>query len=1240
MKTSFKKIFAGILSTAMLASTLSFVTVSAAGEQSFEYNQNNQSAMALADTSEAATTGTVTWGQEGTKGKNNQYAEACSVSSGEFRLVRQNTQWEKSESANYLVLTAQIMPETTDITKLYWGTNGNTSISSDANGQKTIAASLVQNQWNTITTVYKWDGSDVQTYVNGTSIYQGTPQSVLMDDSGNKKRIQFHVYAASGTSFGLDNIRMYQTSEVPDTSLPALDDSENYSISDREVVIAPLSTLTAGDLSGNGESVTVYSNNNFEKIVDGTEILKDGNVIVVLGWNGEISYYTVNKKGKRVDVFRYDEDNRNSLSFASAAHGSVEWVENGINGKTDGYGKVTSGSADYSTGKETRLQYSSWTRDENCKYLVLTAQILPQTADDIRGIMWATNGSVSVSVTANAAGFKTVTDQLKANQWNTVTTVYDLDNPKTYAATYVNGVLAMTNTNPGSPINQRIQLHVLAANENVQYGLDNVYCYQTNTLPDVSMPELSDGANYIAATNEMGIAEGKTVTVNEIVVDDQFNAYRDNTYAEAMSDNEQLSDGNVIVVYNDNGYTYYTVKTNYKGITECMTLDTTPETGGVDFDYPTGVSGEWVKGIGGKTADDESCKIEWTANGFVNVNSKFIWKQQNQKSRYLVFEANIMPCGEVKNARFAVENAGANLSYAPNNAGLNSEKWNKIVTVLYLDDYNVAGTARRAETYLNGTKITNDSNGTTQWSVFGLGENTRNSKLRIVGVPNNVTNGTFYIDDLKVYESVFEPVVSVPSELPDALITGSFVYDKEYGNIRGSQSSTAADAVAAYENAQVVSGISTKTEGTIQAGDALAIVNANNDFKYYTFAEPYGNYEVMLSGEAYDKAANKIKSGTLNITVPVENVGDSVILADYDADGVLQKINIQAAEKAGLQNFVFNSAQNKGGRSAIFVWNGIDRMLSNTAAVKLDYFETDQTIACWGASMTFGQGADNAETESYPAVLANLSGKTVYKMGIGGETMYTIAARQGAINIVTKNDFTIPAGKTAVNIDFAAEDGGVIVPRNPSIGGWNPITIAGVEGWISVDSKRNTNTGMYELVSAQFTRNEAGEAINVAKGTKIVTDASELQADVNVFLVGMNGGWTSANQALSTNNDPSGYVNTLNKMLEKIPGGKTDGKYVIIGITNDGNWSALYQALQETYGEHFLDVKSYLASAQALSDAGIQATTDDESRIQEGSVCASLLNDYANDKVHLNTAGYKLLGQKVFEKLQQLEYIK
>ena len=107
-------------------------------------------------------------------------------------------------------------------------------------------------------------------------------------------------------------------------------------------------------------------------------------------------------------------------------------------------------------------------------------------------------------------------------------------------------------------------------------------------------------------------------------------------------------------------------------------------------------------------------------------------------------------------------------------------------------------------------------------------------------------------------------------------------------------------------------------------------------------------------------------------------------------------------------------------------------------------------------------------------------------------------------------------------------------------------------------------------------------------------------------------------------------------------------EYVIVGYTaNDYLGSSFYtecvddcnEILAEKYGDKFLNVKSYLASYDALYDNGITPTERDIERLNRGWIPYSLL-DESHYPVHFNQIGYDIVADMVAQKIVELGYIK
>lgn len=262
-----------------------------------------------------------------------------------------------------------------------------------------------------------------------------------------------------------------------------------------------------------------------------------------------------------------------------------------------------------------------------------------------------------------------------------------------------------------------------------------------------------------------------------------------------------------------------------------------------------------------------------------------------------------------------------------------------------------------------------------------------------------------------------------------------------------------------------------------------------------------------------------------------------------------------------------------------------------------------------------------------------MSGSTVYNMGVRGENAMTIAARQGRTDIVLTEAVTIPKSGE-VEIKFAAKDTNgawaAVVPRDITCGGWNPVSINGIEGTLTVEVNADRT-----LNWAKFTRTGTGNSATILSGTKINIQAHEVakDADINIIFTGTNGGWNAAN---TSNNED--LIALIKQMIENT---KNKDKYIVIGLTvGDGeDYKELKSLMEAEFGEHFLDAKAYLSSEQALKDMNLAVTENDSEYIQAGKVSYSFMSSPGKDFAHMNTHGYKALAKCVNDKLNELGYL-
>lgn len=272
-------------------------------------------------------------------------------------------------------------------------------------------------------------------------------------------------------------------------------------------------------------------------------------------------------------------------------------------------------------------------------------------------------------------------------------------------------------------------------------------------------------------------------------------------------------------------------------------------------------------------------------------------------------------------------------------------------------------------------------------------------------------------------------------------------------------------------------------------------------------------------------------------------------------------------------------------------------------------------ISCWGDGLTTG---DDSDGPSYSKVLSTLTNLTVNNMGVNREDSATIATRQGGRYLII-DDIEIPSTVTPVKIgklnslyNNSNEQVKLLVGGDAGI---NPVTIGGIEGILSLDEDSNTY---------YFTRSNEGKALEITEPTPLLTAAAtENKNDITIIFIGQNGGYEGIEQLVE---QQQAMINHLDH-----------DKYLILGLTTgtENERSELEEALLETYGTKFINLREYL-STDGLADANIDPTYTDLNEMKFGKVPSSLL---INGTIIGNYAYHELIAQKIYEKIIELNYL-
>lgn len=254
----------------------------------------------------------------------------------------------------------------------------------------------------------------------------------------------------------------------------------------------------------------------------------------------------------------------------------------------------------------------------------------------------------------------------------------------------------------------------------------------------------------------------------------------------------------------------------------------------------------------------------------------------------------------------------------------------------------------------------------------------------------------------------------------------------------------------------------------------------------------------------------------------------------------------------------------------------------------------------------------------------------VVNMGGGQDSSATILGRSGASPYVITKKIVIPADTEGVTVEFTAPDGKQVAPLSAGNVGINPVTIAGVEGTLSVVASNDTAWNEYNY---QFTRLKAGKKVTVEPGTEIISGVSDAYTDyIHIVWIGTYDGYRPVEQ----------LVKDVQQLLSRQTG-NTD-RYLVIGpCTYGGTWENAFpaqldrvdSAMLYAFGNRYINVRKYLIE-DGMTDAGITASTKESQNLRNGIVPTCFRSNAAG--ADLNGVAYKLIGKLVFERMDHLGY--
>ena len=331
----------------------------------------------------------------------------------------------------------------------------------------------------------------------------------------------------------------------------------------------------------------------------------------------------------------------------------------------------------------------------------------------------------------------------------------------------------------------------------------------------------------------------------------------------------------------------------------------------------------------------------------------------------------------------------------------------------------------------------------------------------------------------------------------------------------------------------------------------------------------------------------------------------------------------------------------------------------NIEAIQQEYEKDMETVAaympgivCWGDSLTSGSSGNAAypytlqkyidtylcDIYDFRSTVPNAANYTwldwndytvsipVMNMGSGKEGTATILGRAGVVPYAVRMSFTIPAETESVPISIESSNRKPVMPLTAGNAGVNPVTIAGVEGTLTLETNGQTH-------SYYFQRLAPGEAVEVEKGAEVLTaSASEYQDYIHIVWLGTYDGFRSAND----------LVQDVKCLLARQT--ENTERYLVLGpCTYNGSWNtngnanldAIDSAMMQSFGSHYVNIRKYLIE-DGLSDAGMSPTRLDSQYVASGNVPDSFRSSAGG--ADLTGKAYELIGKLVYERMDRLGF--
>ena len=381
------------------------------------------------------------------------------------------------------------------------------------------------------------------------------------------------------------------------------------------------------------------------------------------------------------------------------------------------------------------------------KYVVVSANVM---TDDVASKVCITNGS------------KPASDYpvLNLNQWNNIKLVIDTSTGKAY--TEVNG-------NMGSRYDFTCEDNKfgigVSGNGDKNIYIDDFKIETSDNLETTVYPSLekvfdiNDG--YIKL--QEGLTAEYIARRSEI---QEVTAYADETLAQQLPDDAQLTEGNAVVVRNgEYSVTYVIGEITVSDGPDIKWIASSSDNFGGSFNVQRAIAAT-AYGVCGKNTSDGVWQLRYDPAGSTAGETDIYMHHSlnaEQAAGVVTFEFDVYFTDSIRSFKFAT-GSHITISNEIKSSVLNINSWNRI-------RYVYDGSAKTAKLYINDVIRENRSD-----------VNLRSNSLRFLAYTSKGTDSVYYLDNINLYMGKLaqHPVTSTAYEISSSSITvpaGADIYD-------------------------------------------------------------------------------------------------------------------------------------------------------------------------------------------------------------------------------------------------------------------------------------------------------------------------------------------------------------------------------------------------------------------------------------------------------------------------------